>query len=133
MVVKWPVVFRTCYGRSPQNRKLLFYGDDMIKEESILNSQIDSMINDRRFNTFVEEFFGQWLHLKKFEHLAFDPKKYPDFDQGLILSAKNEIYEFIHAIIKEDLSLSHLIESDFTMVNSMMADYYGPSFGRYGG
>ena len=104
--------------------KLLFYGDDLLNNRDILSNQIDEMINDPRFKVFVEEYFGQWLHIQKFDHLAFSKKLFPNFDQGLILSARQEIFEFIHTVIKEDLPLTNLVDSDFTVVNGMIADYY---------
>ena len=111
--------------------ELLANSQQLMKDKSFLRKEIERMMTDYRFKSFVKEFFGQWLHLKKFEHLAFDPKKYPQFDGGLILSAEEEVYEFIHTVIKEDLSLSNFIDSDFTVVNSMMAQYYGlPSHGK---
>jgi len=110
---------------------LLSFGGKLVEDKKFLENEINKMMGDHRFKTFIKEYFGQWLHLKKFEHLAFDPKKFPQFDGGLILSAEEEVYEFIHTIIKEDLSLDNFIDSDFTVVNSMMAQYYGlPNHGK---
>ena len=113
----------TLWKEAPSD-KLLFYGDDLLNNKDILSNQIDEMMNDPRFKFFVEEYFGQWLHIQKFDHLAFSKSIFPDFDQGLILSARQEIFEFIHTVIKEELPLRHLIDSDFTVANGMIANYY---------
>ena len=110
---------------------LLANSQKLIEDKKQLEEEISRMMADHRFKTFVREYFGQWLHLQKFDHLAFNPRMYPNFDGGLILSAQDEVYEFIHTVIKEDLSLENFIDSEFTVVNSMMAQYYGlPNHGK---
>ena len=107
------------------NEQLLNNKDRLVNDKEFYKSHISEMMKDHRFKAFVEEFFGQWLHLSKFDSVAFSTKSFPNFDQALILSSKHEVYEFINHIIQEDLSLGNLIDSDFTVVNAMMAQYYG--------
>ena len=110
---------------------LLAESQKLIDDKAFLNKKIEEMMEDERFNLFIREYFGQWLHLQKFDHLAFSTRLFPKFDGGLILSAQEEVYEFIQTIIKEDLSLKNFIDSDFTVVNAMMAQYYGlPNHGK---
>jgi hypothetical protein len=41
------------------------------------------------------------------------------------LAAKNEVYEFVQTLLHDDLSVRHLLKSDFVVVNGMLAHYYG--------
>ena len=107
------------------NEQLLQSKDKLVNDQKFLKSQISEMMKDHRFKAFVEEFFGQWLHLSKFDSVAFSTRIYPKFDQGLILSSKHEVFEYINYVIREDLSLENLIDSKFAVVNPMMAQYYG--------
>ena len=107
------------------NEQLLANKEKLVGDKEFLKNQILEMMKDHRFKAFIEELFGQWLHLSKFDSVAFSTREYPQFDQGLILSSRNEVLEFINYVVREDLSLSNLIDSDFTVVNPMMAQYYG--------
>ncbi|MCM8525632.1 MAG: DUF1592 domain-containing protein, partial [Lentisphaeraceae bacterium] len=104
---------------------LLMNQHKLENDKEFYKNQIAEMMQDHRFKAFVEELFGQWLHLEKYDSIAFSTKRYSNFDQGLILSSKNEVFEFINTVIQEDLSLGNLIDSDFAVVNPMMAQYYG--------
>ena len=107
------------------NDQLLRNSSKLTSDQDYLKNQISEMMKDHRFKAFIEELFGQWLHLSKFDGVAFSTRHFPHFDQGLILSSKNEVFEFINYVVREDLSLANLIDADFTVVNPMMAQYYG--------
>jgi hypothetical protein len=111
--------------KSAPDASLLNAKKSLASDQKFFTQQIEEMMKDPRFQDFNQEFFGQWLHMQKYDQLSFSIKLFPEFDGGLALSARQEVFEFIRTIIDEDLSLTNLIDSDFTLVNSMMAAYYG--------
>lgn len=110
--------------KEPADVDLLAEGDRLLTDQTILSETIDSMMADRRFDHFVREFFGQWLQLRKFDGVIFELKQVPDYGVARKHFAKEQLYEFVTHVIREDLSLANLIDSDFTLLNGTMARFY---------
>ncbi|MEZ6126279.1 MAG: DUF1588 domain-containing protein [Planctomycetaceae bacterium] len=80
---------------------------------------------DPRSRRFVRDFSGQWLRLNEIEKTTPDEKLYPEYDDLLHWSISQETELFLAELIHENLSVDHLINSDFTFLNRRLADHYG--------
>jgi hypothetical protein len=93
-----------------------------------LRSQLDSeatrMIADARFDRFVREFAGQWLNLEKFDVLEPDRKRYPKLTRDARAQLRQEPAEFLEYLIRQNLPLRNIIQSDFVVANETVASYY---------
>ncbi|MDD7987192.1 DUF1592 domain-containing protein [Lentisphaera marina] len=89
-----------------------------------LNKQIDAMINDPRFANFTSRFTRDWLLLDKFDSVKVDNKLYPTLTKRMKQQLRQEPVEFMNHLIQENLELSNIINSDFTMANDLVAEYY---------
>ncbi|MFT5469957.1 MAG: hypothetical protein ACI8UO_005080 [Verrucomicrobiales bacterium] len=89
-----------------------------------LDSQIDRLIADPRFSQFIEEFAAQWLSLEKFEIVEFDRKKFPRLTRDTKTQLREEPVRFLEHLIRENLPLRNLIQSDFIVANETVAAYY---------
>lgn len=96
-----------------------------LTESKILSKQVDRMLNDPRFDRFIENFLGQWLDLRQLNFTSPDSDLYPEHDPVLQWSLKEETHQFFHHLIDNNLSASNIIESDFAMLNSRLAEHYG--------
>lgn len=83
------------------------------------------MLADPRAQEFVEAFTHQWLGLERLDFFQFNDKLYPRYDLATKALSRQEIFETISLLIREDLSLKHLLASDFVVVNGALASYYG--------
>jgi len=90
-----------------------------------LDKQIERMLNHEKCSRFVADFCSQWLQLSEIDATAPDKRLYPEFDDLLKHSMLDETQHFIAHLIKKDLSISNLIDSDFTFVNRRLAEHYG--------
>ena len=74
---------------------------------------------------FTENFVGQWLGLRDID--ATEPSHifYPEFDHMLKVSMVRETELFFDEVLKNDLSLTNFVASDFTMLNGRLAKHYG--------
>jgi len=89
-----------------------------------LDSEVNRMIADPRFSQFVREFTGQWLNLEKFDVLEPDRKRYPKLTRDARAQLRQEPAEFIQYLVRNNLPVRDLIQSDFVVANETVASYY---------
>jgi hypothetical protein len=82
------------------------------------------MLRDRKAASFTENFVGQWLNLRAIDATVPDPTLYPEFDEVLKLAMVKEAYLFFDEVLKNDLSLTNFVASDFSMLNERLAKHY---------
>ncbi len=90
-----------------------------------LNAQITRMIADPRFYRFAHEFVSQWLSLDKFQVLDPDRKRFPKLTRDTRARLKEEPIEFVAYLIRNNLPVKNLIQSDFLVADEVVANYYG--------
>ncbi len=89
------------------------------------DAQVDRMLADPRSQRFVEAFTHQWLGLERLDFFQFNDRLYPRYDLATKSLSRQEIFETIGLLIREDLSLKNLLASDFVVVDGALASYYG--------
>ena len=89
-----------------------------------IDAEIDRMLGDPRFEQFVSEFASQWLSLNKFEVVEIDAARYPKLTRDTKTQLRQEPVQFLKYLIRKDLPLSNLIDSDFIVANEVVASYY---------
>jgi hypothetical protein len=113
------------WGSLPDDQltKLAANGD--LRKPAILNREIERLLEDPKSDRFVTDFVGQWLKLYKIAATDPDKKLYPEFSTFLQNSMVAETEAFFRELIEKDLDASHLIDSDFAMLNEKLAVHYG--------
>ena len=89
-----------------------------------LKAQIDRMLDDPKAGAFFDGFASQWAELDRFNAITVDEQANFRFNDGVRLSAYREVLEFFGTLVKENQPASSLIESDFVVVNSLLAEHY---------
>lgn len=92
---------------------------------STLASDIDRLVADNRFAQFTDEFVAQWLSLDKFDVVNINHGKYPHLNPETKRELRKEPIHFVTHLIRANLPLRNLIDSDFIVANDVVADYYG--------
>ena len=90
-----------------------------------LSTQIARMLADRKARALVENFAGQWLHLRNVADWTPDPERFPHFDDGIRHAFRRETQLFLEHLIRDDGSVLALIDADYTFLNERLADFYG--------
>ena len=90
-----------------------------------LNKQVDRMLSDGRIERFIDDFSRQWLQLHKVGMFPPDKKLYPTYDDWLETSMRNEPVEFFREMLTKNLPIETLLDSDWTMANARLCDFYG--------
>ena len=90
-----------------------------------LEEQVRRMIVDRRASALVDNFAGQWLHLRNVRVATPDPRVFPDFDENLREAFQRETELFVTTQLREDRSVLDLLRANYTYVNERLARFYG--------
>ena len=91
----------------------------------VLAQQVDRMLADKRGKHFVVDFADQWLDLCDINFTEPDRRLYRDFDLVVQESMLAETHAYLQEMLEKDLSVSHLIDSNFTFLNERLGSYYG--------
>lgn len=89
-----------------------------------LDAEVGRMIADPRFSRFVEEFTSQWLSLDKFDVLEPDRERFPKLTRDARNQLRREPVEYLQYLIRNNLPVSRIVQSDFVLANEVVADYY---------
>lgn len=95
-----------------------------LRNPDVLANQITRMLADPKSSALVQNFAGQWLHLRNVEDWAPDPDRFDYFDDSLRYAFQQETELFLENMIREDRSILDLINADYTFVNERLAAYY---------
>ena len=112
--------------RGPPDQELFdLASSGSLSKKKILDDQLDRLLADPRSDHFVNEFLDQWLDLASIDATTPDAYLYPEYDDVLRHAMLAETRLLFRYLLKENLSISHLIDSDFTFLNRKLAEHYG--------
>ena len=89
-----------------------------------LNKAVDRMLADARSNRFIDDFVRQWLQLHRVGMFPPDKKLYPNYDAWLETSMRTEVIEFVRELFAKNLPVDAFVDSDWTMANARLCDFY---------
>jgi mono/diheme cytochrome c family protein len=96
-----------------------------VSDPDALRQQVERMLNDPKAAAFTENFVGQWLGLRDIDFTEPDHLLYPEFDDMLKAAMVQETHLFFNELLKNDLSLTNFVASNFTFLNERLAKHYG--------
>ena len=96
-----------------------------LSDPAVLRTQTERMLNDSRSARFIENFLAQWLNLRDIGATAPDRKLYPEFMPWLQEAMLLEARAYFSELLKEDLGISNLVQSNFAFINEPLATLYG--------
>ena len=109
----------------PDERLLDLAERGRLSDPLVLDRQIARMLADPKAAALVENFGGQWLHLRNVAGWTPDPARFPGFDDSLRYAFERETALFLDHLIREDRSVLELIDADYTFLNERLAGFYG--------
>jgi hypothetical protein len=90
-----------------------------------LEQQVRRMLIDPRSRSLVTNFASQWLQLRKLDAITPDLRLFPNFDDNLRQAFRMETELFFESVLREDRSITDLLDADYTYVNERLAKHYG--------
>lgn len=111
-------------GSTPDDRLLKQARAKRLRNPSVLGQETERLLADDGARRFVSDFAAEWLDLDQIGFTQPDSKLYPRFDTIVEQSMVRETESFLETLLRENLSVRHLIQSDFTFLNSRLARFY---------
>jgi hypothetical protein len=96
-----------------------------LRDPKVLRAQAERLLNDKRGQSFVKDFSAQWLDLSLIDFTEPDRRLFPEFDIVVQQSMLEETHAFLQNMLDENLGVGHLIDADFTYLNSRLSRFYG--------
>ncbi|EDM27075.1 hypothetical protein LNTAR_07519 [Lentisphaera araneosa HTCC2155] len=111
---------------APPDQTLL----DLAQSKKLMNPErlsleVDRMLADPRAKNFVDGFTHQWLDMERLDFFQFDVLHHREFDDNAKKAAREEVYQTILHLIKNNGRLCDLLSSDYLVVDGLMANHYG--------
>jgi hypothetical protein len=96
-----------------------------LSQPAVLERQVRRMLADPKSRALVDNFASQWLMLRNLKGHIPTPGDFPNFDNELRQSFRQETELFFESIVREDRSLLDLLNADYTFLNERLARHYG--------
>ena len=96
-----------------------------LRDPDVLQGQVQRMLADPRSQALVDNFAGQWLHIRNVAGFQPSPELLFHFDDNLRQAFEQETELFFESIIRENRSVLDLLDADYTFLNERLARHYG--------
>jgi len=98
-----------------------------LRRPEVLRAETERLLNDPKAQRFIEAFTDYWLDLRKADDTSPSTTLYNDYelDDPLKLFALEETRLFVAELLRGDLPVRHIVDSDFTFLNERLAEHYG--------
>lgn len=111
-------------GSIPDDHLAALADNRQLKDPAVLEVEAERLLSGPLGRRFVEDFAAEWLDLDQIDFTEPDRKLVPDFDPIVQHSMLEETHTFLETMLRDNLSVTHLVNSDFTFLNSRLARFY---------
>jgi len=113
-------------GRTPDDTLLSKAEAGELATNSDIRTEAEAMVDSSFARQAMAGFFDEYLRLRNLPTTSKDATLFPDFDQALAESMRQESLLLVHNVIwDEELPYRSLFTSDYTFVNDRLAELYG--------
>lgn len=109
----------------PDDRLTQLARAGQLHQPDVLRGETERLLKDPKAQRFIDDFLGQWLKLRLIAATDPDKKLYPEFNPYLQDSMVAESRAYFRELLEQNLDATHLIRSDFVMLNQKLAAHYG--------
>lgn len=95
-----------------------------LQTEDGIRVQVERMLLDTKAEALVDNFAGQWLYLRAIDDIAPDLSAYPNFDEVLRASMKQEVERFVASFIGSDRDMREMLSAREGEIDSVLAAHY---------
>ncbi len=109
----------------PDDELLELAIENRLSDPATLQKQVQRMLADEKSASLTDNFASQWLYLRNLESITPNLRLFPDFDDNLRQSFRQETSHLFRGVMQNDLSVMQLLRSDYTYLNNRLAIHYG--------
>ncbi len=106
----------------PDETLITLASSGKLSKPAVLEQQVRRMLADPRSRALVDNFGGQWLRLRELHNAQpLDG----GFDDNLREAFEQETQMLFSDVVREDLAITHLLDSGYSYLNERLARHYG--------
>ncbi len=127
----WEIASRLSYlfwSTMPDDELFQLAEEGKLHDKRVLRQQVKRMLTDPKADRFCQSFPKQWLQLRSVGMFPPDKELYPEYDLSLEQSMVEETTRFFREVLYQGLTLREFIESDWTIINARLAQFYNLPF-----
>jgi hypothetical protein len=109
----------------PDDELLRAAENGSLHKPAVLEAQVKRMLRDEKSARLAENFADQWLEIRRLESVKPDQTKFPEFDDYLRYSMRQESKLFFDGVLREDRSILDFIDAKYSFLNQRLAVFYG--------
>jgi mono/diheme cytochrome c family protein len=109
----------------PDDELLEVAANGKLQQPEVLRKQVRRMLADPKSWALVENFAGQWLHIRNVAGFRPSPEVLFHFDDNLRKAFERETELFFESVLHENRSVLDLLDADYTFLNERLAKHYG--------
>ncbi len=109
----------------PDDQLLDLAKQGKLHDSSVMDEQVQRMLDDPRSEALATRFASLWLHLQDLDKIHPDAQLFPYWDHSLSEAMKRETQLDFYDLVKHDGSLLKLLDADSSFVNERLAEHYG--------
>ena len=94
-------------------------------DQGKLITQVDRMLDDPKAITLGTVFASQWLGTDQLDRVRPDPIDNPWATDGLVSAMTQETALLFHSLVRDNLPVDRLVDSNYTFMNQELAAHYG--------
>ncbi len=95
-----------------------------VTQPAVLRAQTERLLKSAALERCIADFTDGWLNLREIDFTTPDKQLYPEYDGLLLDSMLRETRGFITELVRSNLSIANLIDSDFAILNARLARQY---------
>jgi hypothetical protein len=108
----------------PDQELLEIANQKKLHEPQTLAQQVERLLSHAKAKRFIASFTDQWLKLNQIDFTTPDTRFFRDFDPVVQESMLQETRAYFTELLRRDLSITHLVDSDFAFLNGRLARHY---------
>ncbi|MFN7933223.1 MAG: DUF1592 domain-containing protein [Bryobacteraceae bacterium] len=110
----------------PDERLTALAREGRLRDKAALRKETDRLMGTEGFDRFIRSFTDYWLNLRHLRRDDPDKRLYPEYplDEYLVDSMERETRTYFATMVRENLPVRALVESDFVFVNDRLARHY---------
>jgi Protein of unknown function (DUF1592)/Protein of unknown function (DUF1588)/Protein of unknown function (DUF1587)/Protein of unknown function (DUF1595)/Protein of unknown function (DUF1585)/Ca-dependent carbohydrate-binding module xylan-binding len=89
-----------------------------------IKAQVARMLADAKAQALVDNFGGQWLYIRGIEDILKDPATFPEFDDTLKASMREEMDRFFASFVFAPRDLRELLTATEGEIDAVLAEHY---------
>lgn len=111
-------------GSTPDAELTRLADEGKLHEAGQIQRQVERLLAGPGGRRFIEDFAAEWLDLDQIDFTEPDAKLFPNFDSIVQRTMLDETHTYLETLLRENRSVSELIASNFTYLNSRLARFY---------